>query len=667
MGSAAVNTKEIDLSTRVPSFPGVYGGIVLQAKKGPIDAEVLCTNESQLLDNFTFNGRVEVGDDAAFFSAMAFLQKSNKLWVKRAVNGALFGGAAVKSFTSPTANFALSAGMADPTAYIFDSLPDTPAVAEITYFTFSQAGSFYDVSGAAKALQLFNSPNVGHFFYFVVSGGSNTQTNPVLTGTGHAVNILNGDTAAQVATAFFTAVAAVSAAFTATNPSPGVVHATNVTAGTATDATATGSAAAVVVNTQGAAAISAVDETLLLYQADPGAWSVDIGFKLTNYASDMIKVKEVGAFLIEIFKSSNTVVPVESFLCSRVPGTKDGFGNNIFVEDALLASAYLRAISNSAVASSVQPKDQLSYLALGGGDDGIAVTDGVMIAAAQDAYNNKDKHLLTILMDGGHATVAYQQALDTIARTTRKDCVAILSVPYSAQVAGTYLTDITDYKTDDLALDSSYSGLYVPHVKVYDKFNDRNIFVSPDGYAAAAISDSASNFEIWFPPAGFKRGSVTVLDLRRRFTKGEMDSLYDNGINPFRFVPGRGVFIWGQKTLSGRPSALDRMNVRLLLIVIEPAIGAALEDFLFDLNDAATRSIASALVSSYMENIKSRRGVTDFRVVCDDTNNTAEDIDAGRMNLWLFVKPTRSIEEIPFSVVITSTGISFDLAASLVA
>lgn len=659
---AAVVTKEIDLSTRVPSFPGVYGGIVIQARKGPLEP-VLCTNESQLLDIFTFDGKVEVGDDAAFFSAMAFLQQSNKLWVQRAANGALFGGAAVKSFASPTNNFALSVGMTDPTAYIFDSLPDTPAIAEVTQFTFSQAGSFYDVVGAAKAIQL-----VGHYFYFVVTDGANfPQTDPALSGTGHAVNLLAADTLAQVATKFHAEVAAVVAAFTATNPSAGVVNVTYVTAGVQADATATGSAAAISVTTQGAAAVSAVDETLLLYAADPGAWSEQIGFKITNFATDEVKVKEEDAFLLEIFKASNQVVPVETFLCSRVPGKKDGFGTNIFIEDALLASKYLRAISNTAVDSAIQPKDQLTYLALGGGDDGIAVTDGVMIQAAQDAFSNKDTRALTVLLDGGHATVAYQQALDTICKSTRKDCVAMLSVPYSAQVAAsTYLQDIIDYKVDDLALDSSYSALYVPHVKVYDKFNDRQIFVSPDGYAGAAISFSASNFEIWFPPAGFKRGGVTVLDLRRRFTTGEMDALYDNGINPFRFVPGRGVFIWGQKTLSGRPSALDRLNVRLLLIVIEPAIAVALEDFLFDLNDEATRSIAAALVSSYMDNIRSRRGVTDFRVVCDDTNNTPEDIDAGRMNLWLFVKPTRSIEEIPFSVIITSTGISFELAATLV-
>lgn len=145
-----------------------------------------------------------------------------------------------------------------------------------------------------------------------------------------------------------------------------------------------------------------------------------------------------------------------------------------------------------------------------------------------------------------------------------------------------------------------------------------------------------------------------------------MDYLYDNGINPLRFAPGRGILINGQKTLLSRPSALDRLNVRMLLIVIEPAIASALEDFLFELNTAATRAIVTSMISSYMENIKARNGVYDYQVTCDDTNNSAEDIDNYTMNVWLFVKPTKSVEYIPFTVIITRTGTSFQLAAEAI-
>lgn len=666
MGAAQVVIREIDLSTRVPSFPGVYGGIVIKARKGPTDKRSLVTSESQLLEKFTIDSRIEVGFDLAFFSAMAFLQQSNKLWVKRAVNGALYGGVVIKTAASVTANYALPAGMSDPTAYIFDSLPDVPAVAE--------SGSFTCVPDITSFLNnkyfLINSTTVQYYVWYNVAGAG---LNPGLVGkTGIQVNIPVNESAANIATATAAALNAVSGVFTASSTGAVVSYAM-VVAGPVVDiadgptpnnTTFTFPAPTV----QGAAAISTVDEAILIYAADQGAWAganQKIAIKLTNYVGNEAKVKEPGAFLIEVFKAPNLVVPVESFTCSRVSGARDGFGNNIFINDALQASSFIRGISNPAVAESVLPKAQATALFLAGGTDGVAVTDGIMIQNAQAAFTSKDETPLTIMMDGGNATPAYQQALDTMIRA-RFDSVSIFSVPVSAESSSAYMNDIVDYKRTQLNIDSSFAALYTPGVKIYDKFNDRSIFVSPDGYAAAAISFSASNFEIWFPPAGFRRGGVTVLDLRRRFTKGEMDVLYDNNINPLRFVPGRGIYIWGQKTLAARPSALDRLNVRLLLCVIEPAIAIALEDFLFEINDAATRALVTALISGYMENIKARRGVTDFRVVCDDSNNSPESIDAGRLVVWLFIKPTRSAEEIPFSVIITSTGVSFDLAQSLV-
>jgi phage tail sheath protein FI len=368
--------------------------------------------------------------------------------------------------------------------------------------------------------------------------------------------------------------------------------------------------------------------------------------------------------LIEVFKSSNLATPLESWLCSRKQGKKDGFGRNIYVVDVLESSNYIRARDNVAVLDNVYPKDQVTPLLLGGGNDGLAVTDSEMITAAL-TLANKDELLLTVLMDGGFATPAYQQALDGIA-SSRQDCVALLSVPYSAEASASYMTDIIDYRKTTLNLNSSYSALYTSHVKIYDRFNDRSLYVSPEGYAAAVISYSATNQEIWFPPAGYRRGIIQVLDVRRKFTRGEMDALYDSGINPIRFAPGKGIAVWGQKTLLSRPSSLDRLNVRLLLVVIEPAIAAALEDFLFEFNDEPTRSLATSIVDSYMVDIQARRGVQDFRVVCNSTNNTAVDIDNNRLNMDVFIKPNRSAEEINLRMVLTATSISFELAAQLI-
>ena len=285
---------------------------------------------------------------------------------------------------------------------------------------------------------------------------------------------------------------------------------------------------------------------------------------------------------------------------------------------------------------------------------------------AADAFTNSDTYPLTVFMDGGWATPAFQKHIDMIAQN-RHDCVCMLSVPYDKEASANYLNDIVDYWMNILNLSSSFSALYTPHVKVYDKYNDRGLYVSPEGYAAAAVSFTAMNYEMWFPVAGFRRGQVNVLDLRRRFSKGEMDYLYDGavsgggGINPLRFAPGRGILIWGQKTLLGRPSSLSRLNVRLLLCVIEPAIAKTLEDFLFELNDSATRAQVTSIINDYMTIVQARRGVYSFDVVCDDTNNPPAVIDQYQMVVDLYIQPIQSVEYIPFRVIITRTGSSLTL------
>lgn len=527
-GAASVNIKEVDLSTRVASFEGVFGGIVVQAKKGRTDEPVFVSSDTQFLNTLTPNGRVEVGFDLAYFSALAFLERANKLWVQRASNQAYYAGLVLIESAGAGANegIAVDSDISDPSARAFGA-----------------------------------------------------------------------------------------------------------------------------------------EECLFIHSANEGAWGNDVGVKVTTITDDP-DLLEPNSFLIEVFLSSNQNSPVESFLVSRVLGQKNGAGRNMFVEDVLQSSAYIRAISNPVIDGETLPKSQSAFLAMTDGDDGLAVGDTQMIAAA-DNFKNKAKTNVTLLMDGGYTTSAYQVALDAIAQQ-RQDCVAILSTPFSAESSSSYMTDIVDYRKNTLNLNSSYSALYTPHLQIADRFNDRQIFVSPDGYVAGSISFSSQNFEIWFPPAGFKRGVLSVLDTKRRFEDGELDLLYNNGINPIRFFPGRGIVVWGQKTLQARASALDRLNVRLLLIVIEPAIKELLENFLFDLNEPAVRAIIEGQIEDYLETIRAKKGITDYDVVCDDTNNSAADIDSNRLNVDVFIKPTRSIEEIPVRVVITPTGVSFSDAAGAI-
>lgn len=416
--------------------------------------------------------------------------------------------------------------------------------------------------------------------------------------------------------------------------------------------------------------IGAERKCLFFYGANPGNWNNSIYIMTTHYpygdedswseddqaAADL--VKEPDCFLVYVYKKNpdkSLTLVEDAHLCSRIKGKKDGYGNNVYVEDALLKSNYIRAVDNDGVDSSVYPRNQTQILMLNGGDDGDQVTDTHMLQALEPIANKRNI-MVTLLMDGGWATPAYQkQGLLSIAGN-RKDCFAILSTPIASEQSSDYMNALLDYRKNQLNANTSYGGLFTAHLQIQDKFNSRKIYVPPDGYIGAAISETAGNYEIWYPPAGPRRGILKVLDCARRFTEGEEDVLYDNGINPIDFYPGKGIRIWGQKTLLSRPASLDRINVRLLLIVIEPAIAEYLEDFLFEFNDTITRAIAASGIESYMENIRSRRGVYAYRVVCSDENNSEVDIDANRMNVWLFVQPVKAAEEIKFTTIITPTG-----------
>jgi len=665
MPSANASISEIDLSTRVPSFPGAFGGIVIPAVKGPVNQPVLVTSQSQLLSIFTPDEKVEVGFDLAYFSAMAYLEKSDKLWAVRAAKDAIFGGALIREEGSSNDNSPLpsSADLTDPEGFTFDSLPDQPGVAEVTEYDWTGlSGSDFDVSGSGLSFQFWDGGDNPHYIWVNVTDGANSQSDPGLSGTAHQLDVLAADAATDLASkhqALVDGLTEFSASVSST-----VVTVTNATEGDATDATDVDSGVSITITTQGQDEIDNQDELILIHGSSPGAFANDIRITITNFTDDETRVAIEGSFIIDVYKASNTNDPIESHRVSRIPGLQDGRGRNLYIEDVLQASNYIRAQDNQAVDENVLPQSQQTPLALADGDNGTAVTDAEFITAAQ-ALSNPDDIFTTLLMDGGHATSAYALELTSIAEN-RKDSVALLSTPFAAEASSSYITDLLEYRNTDLNINSSYAALYTPHVRIFDRFNSRNLFVSPEGYAAGVISETAANEEIWFPPAGFKRGILNVLDLKRRFTKGEMDTLYDNGINPLRFAPGRGIAIWGQKTLLSRPSALDRLNVRLMLITVEPAIKEAMEDFLFELNDSATRGLAVAVISGALDRIQARRGITEYRVVSDASNNSPQDIDNHIMNVDVFVRPTPSLEFIPVRMIITPQSLSFELAAQAV-
>lgn len=404
------------------------------------------------------------------------------------------------------------------------------------------------------------------------------------------------------------------------------------------------------------------EDVLLITAANQGTWGEEIAVEITpsvHYEDD--------AIIINIYKQwVDAGVTKREFLDFYEVSTNsylDGFGKQMFAENKINGiSPYINVKVNGGALDVNTNKVKLpkptsaNIVNLSNASDGITPTIGNYMLGA-DMMANSAEYKITMFMDGGVTQPAYQIHLNTIAET-RQDCVALLSVDPAAEDSLSYVNDIVQYRIDT-QINSSYSGLYSPHVKMYDKYNDVVVEVSPDGFVAASVSDVATNKEIWVPPAGWNNGKVAGLGITRVFTKGERDVLYDNGVNPLKQYPGKGISIWGQKTLQAKPSALDRINVRLLLIYIQPSIMEFLEFFVFELNDRLTRLLVAGGITAFMDNIKGRGGVYDFAVVCDESNNSAVDIDNYKLNVDLYLKPTKAAEYINFRTILTTTGADF--------
>ena len=208
---------------------------------------------------------------------------------------------------------------------------------------------------------------------------------------------------------------------------------------------------------------------------------------------------------------------------------------------------------------------------------------------------------------------------------------------------------------------SSYAVFDSGYKYMYDRFNNTFRYIPLNGDIAGLCARNDINNFPWFSPAGTARGSIlNSVKLAYNPTKLQRDLLYSNRINPVIFSSGSGIILFGDKTGFAKRSAFDRINVRRLFIFIENAIAAAAKDQLFEFNDEITRSNFVNIVEPFLRDVQAKRGIQDYVVICDETNNTAAIIDSNEFVADIFVKPARSINFIGLTFVATRTGVSFD-------
>lgn len=347
--------------------------------------------------------------------------------------------------------------------------------------------------------------------------------------------------------------------------------------------------------------------------------------------------------------------------------------SNYYVDVVNSGSKYVRwmdhpsALSNagSAISASASIAGSTTAItdSLAGGTDDNAPT-AAEIAAGFDLLEDADTvdvGLLFAYPDANGAEVIAEDLISIAA--ARKDCMAFVSPPIAdSQGSSAPDTDVMAFANG--LTSSSYASCDSGAIYVYDKYNDTYRWIGASGHIAGLCASTDRVADAWFSPAGVNRGQLLgVTKLAWNPNQAQRDTLYKGRVNPIVSMPGQGTILFGDKTLLSRPSAFDRINVRRLFITLEKAISTAAKAQLFEFNDEFTRAQFKNLVEPFLRDVKGRRGLTDFRVVCDETNNTSQVIDGNSFVADIFIKPNRSINFITLNFVATRTGVDFSEVA----
>ncbi len=407
------------------------------------------------------------------------------------------------------------------------------------------------------------------------------------------------------------------------------------------------------------------------FDAGPAKSDYQTSFGNTSVNSDEIHVVVVD----EIGKISGvpgTVLEVYKGV-SRATDSKtvDGAGN--YYKDIINEnSSYVYAINDISGAASAAA-DQLTSSTLDVvsfnfvmGKDGVTESDiGVVdLAQAYDQFVSTEDVDISLILTGkttdGSAGQLANYLIDNLAEV-RKDCVVFVS-PAKEDVVGKTGSTAADaiVATRNNLRSTSYAVMDSGYKYMYDRYNDLYRWVPLNGDIAGLCVRTDNTNDPWFSPAGLNRGQIkNIIRLAYNPSKADRDTLYKNNVNPVVTFPGQGTLLYGDKTLLGRPSAFDRINVRRLFIVLEKAIDRASRSTLFEFNDVFTRSQFKNLIIPFLSDVQGRRGITDFLVVCDETNNTADVIDRNEFVGDIYIKPARAINFIQLNFVAVRTGVAF--------
>lgn len=619
MLSPGVNVTEIDLTNVVPAVSTSIGAFCGQFNWGPANQRIMVDSENVLVSKF---GKPDDTTFPSFFTAANFLAYTNNLRLVRAISS---------NTLNATAN-TVGVNIENEEDY------------EINYPLESQNGK-YGPFYARYAGSMGNSLTVSVCSSTNSFGISGLKANTV---TGNSMIKLTTDVSASVGSGDIITVNGVEYTVSSIANTNVIVSSPATSNNTLADTTTEWAYANYFDSAPGTS----------IYGSSQGA---------SNDELHIIVIDTDGKFSGE----TGTILERYSHVSKAGDAKTDDGSPNYYATKVFNESKYIycaEAIDNvndwgqNASLNNFDSTKNYTIKLAGGTDTAPTTAD---IVSGYDLFSNGEEVDISLIMAGWVSDNSLATIADKICTLAfqRKDCVAFISPKRQDAVNSLNVDNIITFR-NTIVPSTSYSVMDSGWKYQFDKYNNKYRYVPLNGDIAGLCARTDNIRDPWWSPAGLNRGQIlNAIKLSWNPSKAQRDELYKNNINPVVSFPGEGIVLFGDKTMQAKASAFDRINVRRLFIVLEKAIATAAKYSLFEFNDEFTRAQFVALVEPYLRDVKGRRGIYDFRVICDSTNNTPEVIDTNRFVGDIYIKPARSINFIQLNFVAVRTGVEFSEVA----
>jgi len=627
--SPGVLVTERDLTSVVPAVATTVGAIVIDAQWGPVNEITTISSENKLVDTFL---KPDSTNYESWLTAASFLAYGSNLKVVRSIDDttALNAGSTAGVLITNEEDYDNNHSSGEGSNGIWAA--KHPGVIGNSLKVSFADSSNYDTNSVASAT--------------VSAGGSSYTSSPTVAFAAPG----SGITATGTATVSGGAVTAI----TITNPGNGYSSAPAITfsGGGGSGATAT--------------AVLATDWTYKANFSRAPLTSTNVALVAgSNDEFHIIVIDEDGLFsgvagtVLEKFEAVSKASDAKS-LQGGSNYYKDVINNQSdlirFTDQPAGDSTWGTASAGTAYTSVFTAAESTVSLTGGVSD----APDSGDIQTSYALFGDAETTDVNLVMTAGWSNVDKKWVQDNVGKV-RKDCIVFVS-PQSTSVVNNSGSEVTQIKSDKAAMSAtSYSVMDGNWKYQYDRYNDVYRWVPLNGDIAGLCVNTDNVRDPWYSPAGFNRGQLrNAVKLAFNPTKANRDDLYQDGVNPVINSPGNGIVLFGDKTLLAAPSSFNRINVRRLFIVLEKAVATAAKYQLFEFNDAFTRAQFTSLLTPFLRDVQGRRGIYDFKVICNQSNNTGEVVDRNEFVADIFIKPAKTINFIQLNFIATRTGVAFE-------